>query len=59
MVQVTFADRAREPHPLVGIEASPSVDFRKLMDAIQPAAKTPFPAWSSTSSASTGRTPTA
>jgi hypothetical protein len=35
MIQVTFADRAQEPHPLVGIEASPSVDFRKLVDAIQ------------------------
>ena len=35
MIQVTFADRAQEPHPLVGIEASPSIDFRKLVDAIQ------------------------
>jgi hypothetical protein len=34
MIQVTFADRAQEPHPLVGIEASPSIDFRKLVDAI-------------------------
>ena len=35
MIQVTFADRAQEPHPLVGIEASPSIDFRKLVNAIQ------------------------
>jgi hypothetical protein len=35
MIQVTFADRAQEPHPLVGIEASPSIDFRALVDAIQ------------------------
>jgi len=35
MIQVTFADRAKEPHPLVGIEASPSIDFRKLVDVIQ------------------------
>ena len=35
MIQVTFADRAHEPHPLVGIEASSSIDFRKLVDVIQ------------------------
>jgi hypothetical protein len=35
MIQVTFADRAQEPHPLVGIEASPAIDFRRLVDAIQ------------------------
>jgi hypothetical protein len=35
MIQVTFADRAQEPHPLVGIEADPSIDFRTLVDAIQ------------------------
>ena len=35
MIQVTFADRAQEPHPLVGIEADPAIDFRKLVDAIQ------------------------
>ena len=35
MIQVTFADRAQEPHPLVGIETGPSIDFRKLADAIQ------------------------
>jgi len=35
MIQVTFTDRAKEPHPLVGIEAGPSIDFRSLVDAIQ------------------------
>ena len=35
MIQVTFANRAQEPHPLVGIEASPAIDLRKLVDAIQ------------------------
>ena len=35
MIQVTFADRAPEPHPLVGIEADPAIDFRTLVDAIQ------------------------
>ena len=35
MIQVTFADRAQEPHPLVGIEANPGIDFRALVDAIQ------------------------
>ena len=43
MIQVTFADRAQEPHPLVGIEASPAIDFRKLVDAIQQEAEQAAP----------------
>ena len=43
MIQVTFADRAHEPHPLVGIETGPSIDFRKLVDAIQQEAETAVP----------------
>lgn len=35
MIQVTFADRAQEPHPLVGIETDAKADFRGLVDAIQ------------------------
>jgi hypothetical protein len=35
MIQVTFADRAKEPHPLVGVEASAAIDFRKLVEAVQ------------------------
>jgi hypothetical protein len=43
MIQVTFADRAKEPHPLVGIEASPSIDFRKLVNAVQQEAEAAAP----------------
>jgi hypothetical protein len=43
MIQVTFADRAREPHPLVGIETSAAADFRTLVDAIQQEAEIAVP----------------
>jgi len=43
MIQVTFADRAKEPHPLVGIEAGPAIDFRKLVEAIQQEAEQAVP----------------
>jgi hypothetical protein len=35
MIQVSFSDRGGEPHPLVGIETSPSIDFRQLVQTIQ------------------------
>jgi hypothetical protein len=35
MIQVTFADRAKEPHPLVGIETGDVPGFAKLVQAIQ------------------------
>lgn len=35
MIQVTFADRAKEPHPLVGIESGDVPGFPKLVQAIQ------------------------
>jgi hypothetical protein len=41
MIQVTFADRAQEPHPLVGIETSS--DWPPLMQAIQAAAEKSVP----------------
>ena len=41
MIQVTFADRAKEPHPLVGIETS--TDWPPLMQAIQVAAEKTVP----------------
>ena len=43
MIQVTFADRAREPHPLVGIETDNAAEFRKLIDAIQQEAENAAP----------------
>jgi hypothetical protein len=43
MIQVTFADRAQEPHPLVGIETDNGTDFRKLVDAIQQEAENSVP----------------
>jgi hypothetical protein len=45
MIQVTFADRAREPHPLVGIELDPGApgDWPQLMQAIQAAADAAVP----------------
>jgi hypothetical protein len=41
MIQVTFADRAGEPHPLVGIETAG--DWPSLMQVIQAAAETSVP----------------
>ncbi len=41
MIQVTFADRAREPHPLVGIETAG--DWLPLMQAIEAAAERAVP----------------
>ena len=41
MIQVTFADRAREPHPLVGVETSG--DWPSLIQAIQAAAEQAVP----------------
>ena len=35
MIQVTFADRAKEPHPLVGIETGDVPGFAQLVQAIQ------------------------
>jgi hypothetical protein len=43
MIQVTFADRAQEPHPLIGIETDNAADFRKLVDAIQQEAENAAP----------------
>ena len=43
MIQVTFADRAQEPHPLVGIETDNKADFRKLVETIQHEAETSAP----------------
>ena len=45
MIQVTFADRAGEPHPLVGIELDSKAggDWPSLMQAIQAAAETAVP----------------
>ena len=45
MIQVTFADRAKEPHPLVGIEldSKRGGDWPSLMQAIQAAAETQVP----------------
>jgi hypothetical protein len=45
MIQVTFADRAEEPHPLVGIETSsaPQGDWPPLMQAIEAAAEKSVP----------------
>jgi hypothetical protein len=45
MIQVTFADRAGEPHPLVGIELDSKTggDWPSLMQAIQAAAETSAP----------------
>lgn len=41
MIQVTFADRAQQPHPLVGIETAG--DWPSLMQAIQAAAEAQVP----------------
>jgi hypothetical protein len=41
MIQVTFADRAREPHPLVGVETSG--DMAALMPKIEHAAQQAVP----------------
>ncbi|HKB95535.1 MAG TPA: enhanced serine sensitivity protein SseB C-terminal domain-containing protein [Rhizomicrobium sp.] len=41
MIQVTFADRAKEPHPLVGIETNS--DWLPLMQAIEAAAEKSVP----------------
>ncbi len=41
MIQVTFADRAREPHPLVGIETGG--DWPSLIQAIKAAAELAVP----------------
>jgi len=41
MIQVTFADRAQEPHPLVGIETNS--DWPSLMQAIEAAAEKSAP----------------
>jgi SseB protein N-terminal domain/SseB protein C-terminal domain len=41
MIQVTFADRAKEPHPLVGIETGS--DWPSLMQAIKAAAEKSVP----------------
>ena len=41
MIQVTFADRAKQPHPLVGIETAG--DWPSLMQAIQAAADAQVP----------------
>lgn len=41
MIQVTFADRANQPHPLVGIETAG--DWPSLMQAIQAAAEAHVP----------------
>jgi hypothetical protein len=35
MIQVTFADRAKEPHPLVGIETADVAGFAQLAQAMQ------------------------
>jgi hypothetical protein len=43
MIQVTFADRAQEPHPLVGVETDNKSDFRQLVDAIQQEAENAVP----------------
>jgi len=45
MIQVTFADRAEEPHPLVGIETNgaPQSDWPSLMQAIEAAAEKSAP----------------
>jgi hypothetical protein len=45
MIQVTFADRAKEPHPLVGIETGSAThnDWPSLMQAIQAAAEKSVP----------------
>jgi hypothetical protein len=45
MIQVTFADRAKEPHPLVGVELEPGAasDWPLLMQAVQAAAETSVP----------------
>ncbi len=45
MIQVTFADRAGEPHPLVGIELDPGApsDWPQLMQAIRAAADAAVP----------------
>jgi hypothetical protein len=43
MIQVTFADRAQEPHPLVGIETDNQADFRALVEAIQQEAENAVP----------------
>jgi len=41
MIQVTFADRAKEPHPLVGIETAG--DWPSLLQAIQAVAESQVP----------------
>ena len=44
MIQVAFADRPQEPHPLIGIEtASQSADWPSLMQAIETAAQASVP----------------
>jgi hypothetical protein len=45
MIQVTFADRAQQPHPLVGIEldSKGGGDWPSLMQAIQAAAEAQVP----------------
>ncbi|MEO8301954.1 MAG: enhanced serine sensitivity protein SseB C-terminal domain-containing protein [Rhizomicrobium sp.] len=45
MIQVTFADRAKQPHPLVGIELDAKLgsDWSSLLQAIQAAAETHVP----------------
>lgn len=45
MIQVTFADRARQPHPLIGIELDSNTggDWPSLMKAIEAAADAAVP----------------
>ena len=43
MIQVTFADRAKEPHPLAGIELDAGGDWPSLMQAIEAAADAAAP----------------
>jgi hypothetical protein len=45
MIQVTFADRANQPHPLVGIETNGALqdDWPSLMQTIQAAAEKSIP----------------
>jgi hypothetical protein len=42
MIQVTFADRAKEPHPLLGIESAP-LDWMALLKAVEAAATKAVP----------------
>ena len=43
MIQVTFADRGGQSHPLVGIETDAGADFRGLVKAIQQEAEESVP----------------